>query len=73
MEFIDDPKFGHTKNRLPVFLVPVIMLATVVLGIVASKIYISSVLDGFLGNYWKHLFSSTIFLFNNIFFLNKWS
>jgi len=45
MEFIDDPKFGHTKNRLPVFLVPIIMLATVVLGIVASKIYISSVLD----------------------------
>ncbi len=45
MDFIDDPKFGHTKNRLPVFLVPVIMLATVVLGIFASKIYISSVLD----------------------------
>ena len=45
MDFIDDPKFGHTKNRLPVMVVPVIMLATVVLGIVASKIYISSVLD----------------------------
>ena len=45
MDFIDDPKFGHTKNRLPVILVPVIMLATVVLGIFASKIYISSVLD----------------------------
>ena len=44
MDFIDDPKFGHTKNRLPVILVPVIMLATVVVGIIASKI-INSVLD----------------------------
>ena len=38
MNFIDDPKFGHTKNRLPVMLVPVIMLASVVLGIIATKI-----------------------------------
>ena len=45
MDFIDDPKFGHTKSRLPVILVPVIMLATVVVGIIASKIYINSVLD----------------------------
>ena len=45
MDFIDDPKCGHTKNRLPAILVPVIMLATVVVGIIASKIYINSVLD----------------------------
>ena len=45
MEFIDDPKFGHTKNRLPVMLVPVIMFACVVLGIIATKIYVNSVMD----------------------------
>ncbi len=45
MDFIDDPKLGHTKNRLPVMLVPVIMLAAVVLGIIATKIYVNSVMD----------------------------
>ena len=45
MDFIDDPKFGHTKNRLPVMLVSVIMLASVVLGIIATKIYVKSVVD----------------------------
>ena len=45
MDFIDDPKFGHTKNRLPVMLVPVIMFACVVLGIIATKIYVKSVVD----------------------------
>ena len=45
MDFIDDPKFGHTKNRLPVMLVPIIMLASVVLGIIATKIYVKSVVD----------------------------
>ena len=45
MDFIDDPKFGHTKNRLPVILVPVIMLASVVLGIFATKIYVNSVMN----------------------------
>jgi hypothetical protein len=45
MEFIDKPEFGHTKLKLPVILVPVLMLVVLVLGIVASKIYVSSVLD----------------------------
>ena len=45
MDFIDDPKFGHTQNRLPVMLVPIIMLASVVLGIIATKIYVKSVVD----------------------------
>ena len=45
MEFIDDPKFGHSKFKLPVLLVPVLMFGVVILGIIASKIYISSVLD----------------------------
>jgi hypothetical protein len=45
MEFIDDTKFGHTQNRLPVMLVPVIMFACVVLGIIATKIYVKSVVD----------------------------
>ena len=45
MEFIDDPKFGHTRNRLPVMLVPVLMFASVIVGIVVTKIYVSSVLD----------------------------
>ena len=45
MEFIDDPKFGHTRNRLPVMLVPVLMFATLIVGIIVSKIYISNVLD----------------------------
>ena len=45
MEFIDDPKFGHSKFKLPILLVPVLMFGVVILGIIASKIYISSVLD----------------------------
>ena len=45
MEFIDDPKFGHSKFRLPVLLVPVLMFAVLILGIIASKIYVSIVLD----------------------------
>jgi len=45
MEFIDDPKFGHSKFKLPVLLVPVLMFGTLIIGIVASKIYVSSVLD----------------------------
>ena len=45
MDFIDDPKFGHSKFRLPVLLVPVLMFGTLILGIIASKIYVSSVLD----------------------------
>ena len=45
MDFIDEPEFGHTQKRLPLILVPVIMFATVVLGIIASKLYISSVVD----------------------------
>lgn len=43
-EFIDDPKFGHTRMRLPVIFVPVIMFAVLLLGIVASKIYVDAVL-----------------------------
>lgn len=45
MDFIDDPKFGHSKFRLPVLLVPVLMFVTLILGIIVSKIYVSSVLD----------------------------
>lgn len=45
MDFIDEPKFGHTRNKLPIFLVPVIMFATLIVGIIASKIYVNSVLD----------------------------
>ena len=43
-EFIDDPKFGHTRMRLPVIFVPVIMFVVLLLGIVASKIYVDAVL-----------------------------
>jgi hypothetical protein len=43
-EFIDDPKFGHTKNKLPVILVPVVMFAVLLVGIIASKIYVDAVL-----------------------------
>ena len=39
MEFIDKPTFGHTKFKLSVVLVPVIMFAVLILGIVASKLY----------------------------------
>ena len=45
MDFIDEPKFGHIKFKLPVLLVPVLMFGTLILGIIASKIYVSSVLD----------------------------
>ena len=45
MEFIDDPKFGHSKFKLPIFLVPVLMFLTLIIGIIASKIYVDSVLD----------------------------
>ena len=45
MEFIDNPKFGHSKFKLPILLVPVLMFGVVILSIIASKIYISSVLD----------------------------
>jgi hypothetical protein len=44
MEFIDNPQFGHKKNKLPTFLVPVIMFAVLILGIIASKIYVDAVL-----------------------------
>jgi hypothetical protein len=43
-EFIDDPKFGHTKNKLPVILVPVVMFGVLLFGIIASKIYVDAVL-----------------------------
>ena len=43
MEFIDDPQFGHTKFRLPVLLVPVVMFVILLLGIWASKLYVASV------------------------------
>jgi hypothetical protein len=45
MDFIDEPKFGHNKFKLPVLLVPVLMFGTLILGIIVSKIYVSSVLD----------------------------
>jgi hypothetical protein len=43
-EFIDDPQFGHTKKKLPIILVPVVMFAVLLAGIVASKIYVDAVL-----------------------------
>ena len=43
-EFIDDPQFGHTKSKLPVILVPVVMFAVLLAGIIASKIYVDAVL-----------------------------
>jgi hypothetical protein len=43
-DFIDDPKFGHTRMRLPVVLVPVAMFLVLLLGIIASKIYVDAVL-----------------------------
>ena len=43
-DFIDDPQFGHTKNKLPVILVPVVMFAVLLVGIIASKIYVDAVL-----------------------------
>lgn len=43
-DFIDDPKIGHSKMRLPVILVPVVMFGVLLLGIIASKIYVDAVL-----------------------------
>ena len=43
-DFIDDPQIGHSKMRLPVILVPVVMFGLLLLGIIASKIYVDSVL-----------------------------
>jgi len=45
MDFIDNPSFGHSKFKLPVFLVPVVMFAVLALGIWASKLYVAGVLD----------------------------
>ena len=45
MEFIDDPQFGHKKNKLHVFLVPILMFLILGIGIYASKLYVDSVLD----------------------------
>jgi len=44
LNFIDDPKIGHTRIKLPVILVPVVMFAVLLLGIIASKIYVDAVL-----------------------------
>ena len=43
-DFIDDPQIGHSKLKLPVILVPVVMFAVLLLGIIASKIYVDAVL-----------------------------
>ena len=43
MDFIDNPSFGHSKFKLPVFLVPVVMFAVLAFGIWASKIYVEAV------------------------------
>jgi hypothetical protein len=43
-DFIDDPQFGHSKNKLPVLLVHVVMFAVLLAGIIASKIYVDAVL-----------------------------
>jgi len=43
-DFIDDPKFGHSRMRLPIILVPVVMFAVLLAGIVVSKIYVDAVL-----------------------------
>ena len=45
MDFIDKPEIGHTKFKLPLFMVPVIMFVVLILGIIASKIYVDSVLE----------------------------
>jgi len=44
MEFIDNPKFGHSKFKLPVQLVPVLMFGALIIRIFASKMYVDSVL-----------------------------
>ena len=43
-DFIDDPKFGHTRMKLPVIFVPVVMFGVLLLGIIASKVYVDAVL-----------------------------
>jgi len=43
-DFIDDPKIGHTKMKLPVILVPVVMFGVLLVGIIASKVYVDTVL-----------------------------
>ena len=43
-DFIDDPKFGHTRMKLPVILVPIVMFGVLLLGIIASKVYVDAVL-----------------------------
>lgn len=43
-DFIDDPQIGHSKLKLPVILVPVVMFAVLLLGIIASKVYVDAVL-----------------------------
>jgi hypothetical protein len=43
-DFIDDPKIGHTRLRMPVIFVPVVMFGVLLLGIIASKVYVDAVL-----------------------------
>ena len=43
-DFIDDPKIGHTRLRIPLIFGPVVMFGVLVLGIIASKIYVDAVL-----------------------------
>ena len=43
-DFIDDPKIGHTRMKLPVILVPVVMFGVLFVGIIASKVYVDTVL-----------------------------
>jgi hypothetical protein len=43
-DFIDDPKIGHSRLRMPVIFVPVVMFGVLLLGIIASKIYVDAVL-----------------------------
>jgi len=42
--FIDDPKIGHSRMRMPVIFVPIVMFGVLLLGIIASKIYVDAVL-----------------------------
>ena len=43
-DFIDDPKIGHSKLKLPFILVPVVMFGVLLVGIIASKVYVDAVL-----------------------------
>jgi hypothetical protein len=36
-DFIDDPKFGHTRMKLPVILVPVVMFGVLLLELLPLK------------------------------------